>query len=82
MNRSILIGNIQNKISAIENDSTLLELDVLIDEMIRSSYTEKEELPNHVEESITRAKKQLDNGEGIAHQLVMQELRIRYPEME
>jgi hypothetical protein len=82
MNRSILIGNFQNKIATIENESALLELDVLIDEMIRSSYTEKEELPSHVEESITRAKKQLDNGEGIAHQLVMQELRIRYPEME
>ena len=82
MNRSILIGNIQNKIATIENESALLELDLLIDEMIRSSYTEEEELPSHVEESITRAKKQLDNGEGIAHQLVMQELRIRYPEME
>jgi hypothetical protein len=80
MERTALIEEIQHKIATIENPELLKELQDMINEVVFSdSIDRKDKLPLHVKESITKATKQLDEGKGIPHEQVMNEIRLRFP---
>jgi hypothetical protein len=79
MERTALIEDIQHKIATIENSEVLKELQDMIDEIVFSdSINPKDDLPLHVKESIAKATKQLDEGKGIPHEQVMDEIRLRF----
>lgn len=79
MERTALIEDIQHKIATIENSEVLKELQDMIDEIVFSDSTNpKDDLPLHVKESIAKAAKQLDEGKGIPHEQVMDEIRLRF----
>lgn len=77
MDRAILVENIQHKVAAIESSEILKELEEMIDEML----LEMDELPIHVQESMTKAKKELNEGKGIPHEQIMNEIRGKYPKI-
>jgi hypothetical protein len=80
MDRTSLVENIQHKIAKLENEEMLLELETMIDQML---FLEKEEeLPVHVQDSISRATKELDGGKGIPHGEVWREIIAKYPKAE
>lgn len=80
MERTALIEDIQHKIASIENPEVLQELQAMIDKVIFSaSMDRKDDLPLQVKQSIAKAAKQLDEGEGIPHEKVMNEIRLRFP---
>lgn len=79
MERTALIEDIQHKISTIEDSEILKELQDMIDEVIFSdSINRKDDLPLHVKQSISNATKQLDEGKGIPHEQVMNEIRLKF----
>lgn len=79
MERTALIEDIQHKISTIEDSEILKELQDMIDEVIFSdSINRKDDLPLHVKQSISKATKQLDEGKGIPHEQVMNEIRLKF----
>jgi hypothetical protein len=77
MDRAILVENIQHKVAAIESPEILKGLEEMIDDML----LEVDELPAHVQESMTKAKKELDEGKGISHEQIMNEIRSKYPKI-
>ena len=80
MDRTTLVENIQHKIATLENEEILLELERMIDEML---FLEKdEEIPVHVQESISRAAKELDDGKGIPHDEVWREIITKHSKTE
>jgi hypothetical protein len=80
MDRTALIENIQHKIAQIENKEVLQELETMIDEMV---LLESElNIPSHVQESMTRATKELNDGKGIAHEKVWSEIQSKYQKSE
>ena len=79
MERTALIEDIQHKISTIEDSEILKELQDMIDEVIFSdSINRKDDLPLHIKQSISKATKQLDEGKGIPHEQVMNEIRLKF----
>lgn len=79
MERTALIEDIQHKIATIEDSEVLKELQDMIDELIFSdSIISKDALPLHVKQSISKATKQLDEGKGIPHEQVMNEIRLKF----
>ena len=79
MERTALIEDIQHKIATIENSEILKELQDMIDEIVFSdSINGKVDLPLHVRESIAKATKQLNEGKGIPHEQVMDEIRLKF----
>jgi hypothetical protein len=79
MERTALIADIQHKIATIENSEVLKELQNMIDEIVFSdSINRMDDLPLHVRESIAKATKQLDDGKGIPHEQVMNEIRLKF----
>ncbi len=82
MDRAGLVKDIQHKVATIESQEVLKELQDMIDEAVLSNARDLQgELPIHVKKSIDKAKQQLDNGKGISHDKVMNEIRIRYPKI-
>jgi hypothetical protein len=81
MERTALIEDIQHKVATIENQEVLKELQEMIDGLLSPDRDNSGKLPIHVQESIARGKKQLDEGKGIPHVQIISEIRLKYPEI-
>jgi hypothetical protein len=68
-------NKIVEKIMESEDDILLNEIDSLLNS---SKHDFWNDLPEAVKQSIDQAKIQLDNGQGIPHQQVMEEIKARY----
>ncbi|UXE66045.1 MAG: hypothetical protein KA713_16500 [Chryseotalea sp. WA131a] len=80
MNRLAIVEDIQQKVATIESQEILKELQEVIDELLLSNQQSTEELPLHVLNSINISIKELEEGKGIPHEEVIQEIRTRFSE--
>ena len=80
MNRLAIVEDIQQKVATIESQEILKELQEVIDELLLSNQQSTDELPLHVLNSINISIKELEEGKGIPHEEVIQEIRTRFPE--